>query len=95
MQPCNPQSQRADKSVPANPDFPSEASAIIPILIGDETRAVEAAQALRVAGIFIPAIRYPTVPRGRARLRLTVTADHAAEEVTQLLAALSDLKLPV
>ena len=95
MQPCNFQSQWVDKSGSTNPGLPTEASAIIPILIGDETRAVEAAQALRAAGIFIPAIRHPSVPRGRARLRLTVTADHTAEEVAQLLKAVSDLKLPL
>ena len=40
-------------------------SAIIPIMLGAESKAVEAASALRVRGILIPAIRYPTVARGR------------------------------
>src|SRR6266446_4252497 len=51
-------------------------AAIVPLRLGDETKAVEAAAALRGQGIFIPAIRYPTVPRGQARLRLTMTAAH-------------------
>ena len=50
--------------------------AIIPLMIGEEERAVGASAALRDQGIFIPAIRYPTVPRGQARLRLTLTAAH-------------------
>ena len=48
--------------------------AIIPIIIGDEPEAVAAAAALREQGIFIPAIRYPTVARGAARLRGHCTA---------------------
>src|SRR5258708_3538275 len=52
------------------------ASAIIPIHVGDEDKAVQTAAALRQRGIFIPAIRYPTVARGQARLRVTLTAAH-------------------
>ena len=63
--------------------------AIIPILIGDESRAVETARALLKLGVFIPAIRYPTVARGQARLRLTLTAAHQADDVRELLAALA------
>jgi 7-keto-8-aminopelargonate synthetase-like enzyme len=72
--------------------LPPVRSAIIPLVIGDETKTVEAAAALREQGIFIPAIRYPTVARGRARLRLTVSAAHAAADVGQLVTALSGLK---
>jgi 7-keto-8-aminopelargonate synthetase-like enzyme len=75
--------------------LPPVRSAIIPLLIGDETRAVEAAAALREQGVFVPAIRYPTVARGRARLRLTVSAAHAAADVSQLVAAVSNLKLEI
>jgi 8-amino-7-oxononanoate synthase len=64
-------------------------SAIIPLIIGPETAAMDAAAALREAGIFVPAVRYPTVARGQARLRLTLTAAHTAEDVAVLLAALS------
>ena len=73
-------------------DLPSTLrSAIIPMLIGAEAKAVEAATALRAQGIFIPAIRYPTVARGQARLRLTVTAAHTHADMVQLLAALKPL----
>ena len=67
-------------------------SAIIPILIGDETRAVAASAALREQGIFVPAIRYPTVARGKARLRVTLTATHTAEDIALLVAALRSVR---
>ena len=66
-------------------------TAIIPILIGDETKAVEAATALREQNIFVPAIRYPTVARGKARLRVTLTATHSTEDTSQLIHALKTL----
>jgi len=66
-------------------------SAIIPLVIGDEARAVEAAGKLRELHIFVPAIRYPTVARGQARLRVTLTAGHTAEEINQLAAALEQI----
>jgi 7-keto-8-aminopelargonate synthetase-like enzyme len=62
--------------------------AIIPLMLGQEERAVRASAALRNQGIFIPAIRYPTVPRGQARLRFTLTAAHTPADIEQLLAAL-------
>jgi len=69
----------------------SPRSAIIPLQIGDESRAVATAAALRERGIFIPAIRYPTVARGRARLRLTLTANHVSSDLEQLAAALAEI----
>jgi 7-keto-8-aminopelargonate synthetase-like enzyme len=71
---------------------PQLKSAIIPVLIGDETRAVAASAALREQGIFVPAIRYPTVARGKARLRVTVTATHTAEDISLLVAALRSVR---
>jgi len=66
-------------------------SAILPILIGDESKAVDTSAALRAQGLFVPAIRYPAVARGSARLRLTVTAAHSPEDVSTLIVALHDL----
>ncbi len=78
-----------DSQPPTRDLQPSTArSAIIPILIGAEAKAVAAAATLRDRGIFIPAIRYPTVARGQARLRLTLTAAHTRADIAQLLAAL-------
>ncbi|HZO84608.1 MAG TPA: pyridoxal phosphate-dependent aminotransferase family protein, partial [Verrucomicrobiae bacterium] len=62
-------------------------SPIIPILIGDETRAMETAALFRSRGILIPAVRYPTVARGEARLRLTVSASHTSGDITEFLHA--------
>jgi len=67
---------------------PAFLSAIIPIMIGDETNAVEIAKALLNQNIFVPAIRYPTVARGEARLRVTVTASHKPGALKQLSGAL-------
>lgn len=62
-------------------------SPIIPIVIGDENRAMETASLLRAKGILIPAVRYPTVARGQARLRLTVSAAHTPEDIQEFLHA--------
>ena len=69
----------------------SKGSAIIPLLIGDEAKAVDLAAKLREQNIFIPAIRFPTVARGAARLRVTLTAAHTSEDVAELRAALKIL----
>ncbi len=51
-------------------------SAIVPIAIGDERKAVEVSARLLERGFLIPAIRYPTVARGKARLRVAISAAH-------------------
>jgi 8-amino-7-oxononanoate synthase len=71
----------------------SQGSAIIPMMMGDEGKSMEIATALLTQGIFIPAVRFPTVARGQARLRLTMTAAHSPADVEQLLAALRTLNL--
>ena len=63
-------------------------SAIIPIILGDSARALDAAECLLEAGFIVPAIRFPTVAKDAARLRITVTASHTAEQITALCAAL-------
>jgi len=65
------------------------ASPILPLILGEESRALKAAEDLREQGIFVPAIRYPTVARGKARLRVTVTAAHTAEDVRTVGEALA------
>ena len=59
-------------------------SAIHPVIIGDERAAVAQSGKLLDEGIFVPAIRYPTVPKGKARLRITVSAEHTAAEIARL-----------
>ncbi|MCA9135404.1 MAG: 8-amino-7-oxononanoate synthase, partial [Planctomycetales bacterium] len=69
---------------PGQPDqYQSLESAIpiIPIHIGSDADAVAASQRLRDLGMFVPAIRPPTVPEGQARLRLSLSADHRDEMV--------------
>ena len=61
----------------------SAQSPIHPVIVGDELAAVELSGKLFDAGIFIPAIRYPTVPKGKARLRVTVSAAHTAADIQQ------------
>lgn len=56
-------------------------SAIVPIVIGDEARALKISAALQDAGILIPAIRYPTVAKGQARLRASLMATHTQEQL--------------
>ena len=66
-------------------------SAILPLMIGDEAKALAAAATLRERGVFVPAIRYPTVARGAARLRVTVTAAHSSADVAELTASFGTL----
>ena len=69
------------------------ATAIIPIILGDEQKALGAAAKLRDQQIFVPAIRYPSVARGSARLRVTLTAAHSKEDIFCLVDALKKLDI--
>ncbi|MCV6611312.1 MAG: 8-amino-7-oxononanoate synthase [Amphritea sp.] len=66
---------------------------IQPILVGEAEKAMQISAALEAKGIFIGAIRPPTVPQGAARLRVTLSADHSEAQVDQLLAALEEVAL--
>ncbi len=69
-------------------------SAIQPILLGDSETALEWSDYLREQGLWVTAIRPPTVPQGQARLRITLTASHTQSQIDKLLQALSSkLKL--
>lgn len=72
---------------------PTVPSAIIPLILGEEAKAVETAAQLREQGFFVPAIRYPTVARGAARLRITLTTAHTKPDVDQLAGALSQIAI--
>lgn len=63
-------------------------SAIQPLLVGDEARAMRTSALLREQGIWVSAIRTPTVAAGQARLRVTLSATHSEQQVSALLAAL-------
>ena len=66
-------------------------SAIVPLILGDENKALAVAASLRGQNIFVPAIRYPTVARGAARLRITLSAAHTMADVAELVAALTPI----
>lgn len=68
-------------------------SAILPLIVGEESGAVQAARDLKKLGIWIPAIRYPTVAKGAARLRLTLTAAHSHADIETLARALEQVQL--
>jgi len=65
---------------------------IQPVLVGSNEEALRMSAALRKRGMLVTAIRPPTVPDGTARLRITLSASHSADQVNQLLNALSDIK---
>ena len=62
---------------------------IQPIIIGTSEAALAASAKLEEAGFYVPAIRPPTVPEGKARLRIALTALHSESDVERLLAALA------
>jgi len=64
-------------------------TAIQPLLIGDNAAALALAAALDAQNLWVPAIRPPTVPVGTARLRITLSAAHSADDVQRLLHALT------
>ncbi len=63
-------------------------SPILPIMVNDPELGVRMSQYLRAEGVWIPAVRPPTVPKGTSRLRITVTADHSLEHLETALRAL-------
>ncbi|MEI7457248.1 MAG: 8-amino-7-oxononanoate synthase [Nitrosomonadales bacterium] len=70
--------------------MPSD-TAIQPLLVGDNQAALALSMALRERGIWVAAIRPPTVPAGTARLRITLSAAHTEDDVRRLLEALHEL----
>ncbi|WP_186411828.1 aminotransferase class I/II-fold pyridoxal phosphate-dependent enzyme, partial [Candidatus Propionivibrio aalborgensis] len=66
-------------------------TAIQPVIIGDNFEVLRVADALYQRGLWVPAIRPPTVPKGSARLRVSLTAAHSPAQVTALIDALRDL----
>ena len=69
---------------------PVPLAAILPYHVGSEGAALDLALGLRSRGFYVPAIRYPTVGRGQARLRFTLSADHTQEQIDSLTRAVQD-----
>jgi 8-amino-7-oxononanoate synthase len=68
------------------------ASPIIPVILGSEERAIKASASLLAEGLWVPAIRPPTVPVGTSRLRVTLSAAHTDQQVTRLIQALAPMR---
>jgi 8-amino-7-oxononanoate synthase len=64
---------------------------IFPFVLGTDERALAVSAELRRQGLFIPAIRPPTVPPGTARLRVTLSAAHSTDDLDRLTQALSEV----
>jgi 8-amino-7-oxononanoate synthase len=65
-------------------------SQILPVMVGDDKRAMRLAAALRARGFDVRGIRPPTVPAGTARLRISVTLNVDEQAITDLFAALAE-----
>jgi 8-amino-7-oxononanoate synthase len=63
---------------------------VVPVILGDDERAVAVAAQLQARGFDVRAIRPPTVPAGTARLRISVHADHTSAEIDELASALQE-----
>jgi 8-amino-7-oxononanoate synthase len=64
-------------------------TAIQPIMLSDAANALKVSNDLKKLGLWVAPIRYPTVPKGRERLRITISAVHRKEDITALVDALS------
>jgi 7-keto-8-aminopelargonate synthetase-like enzyme len=67
-------------------------SPIVPVVIGAEQAALDASTTLLAQGLWVPAIRPPTVPPGTSRLRVTVSAAHGDGDVSRLVESLLALR---
>jgi 8-amino-7-oxononanoate synthase len=70
---------------------PNHSSAIVPIILGEDSAALDAAAQLKERGIYVPAIRPPTVPKGTSRLRVALSAAHTEISVQLLRDALDEI----
>ena len=73
--------------------LPYSQTAIQPVLIGGNADTLAFAEALCDRHMFVPAIRPPTVPAGTARLRVSLNANHTAEDLLDLITAITDLEV--
>ena len=80
--------RRVHAGLNLSPDSAPLDSPIVPVILGEESLAIQAAEQLMQQGILTVAVRPPTVPRGTSRLRLTLSSDHTDQEVEQLIGAL-------
>lgn len=67
-------------------------SQVVPVIVGESRAAMEWSKRLQELGLLVSAIRPPSVPEGTARLRISLTAGHAEEDIQRLVAALQALQ---
>lgn len=72
--------------------LPDSVTAIQPLVVGSNEDALRLSATLEQSGVWVPAIRPPTVPAGTARLRFTLSAAHTQAQLDQLLAVLDTLE---
>ena len=73
-------------------DVGRSATQIVPVIVGEAARAVRLSELLLQEGVFVQAIRPPSVPAGKSRLRLTVNAQHTYEQLDSALAAFREAR---
>ncbi len=71
---------------------PSVVGPIVPVIVGSANAALDASRLLAEQGLFVPAIRPPTVPDGTARLRISLSAAHSQNDIEQLAHALESVR---
>ncbi len=84
---------RKARAFTAQLNLPTAESPIVPLIVGDARRALDASDSLARRGFLVTAIRPPTVPEGTARLRFTFTAGHADRDIEGLAAAVREIGL--
>jgi 7-keto-8-aminopelargonate synthetase-like enzyme len=72
-------------------EIPSGTGPIIPVITGSSERALAWSRGLLERGVFVQAIRPPTVPDGTARLRVALMATHSDDDLAHAIAAFADL----
>ncbi len=70
---------------------PRGVTPIVPVFVGSEQRVLELAAGLRACGLWVPAIRPPSVPEGQCCLRISVSAQHTPEQISRLCDAMARL----
>jgi 8-amino-7-oxononanoate synthase len=82
---------RLAERVASDVDLVATQTPIKPLIIGDSDKTMAASQALKERGIWVSAIRPPTVPANSARLRITLTAAHSRADIDKLATAINEV----
>jgi 8-amino-7-oxononanoate synthase len=72
--------------------LPGSGSQILPVVIGEDLAAMQFASSLRERGFDVRGVRPPTVPKGTARLRISITLNVVEADISSLFAALAELR---